>query len=406
MSRLHIAVVFFFITLALAQRLVEPAYFGYAIAFVLLASWRASAPHALTWLIHPSPWWLPFALWLPFIVIASTSHSPNVRDVLRDVGAVSAFFVGRHLFLTESTPIRSLLKALSDVGVIVTGFTIAAATLAYFAGVGAYVWRGEFIPPSHAWIPYLMVVNYGLIKISPQESQKYMNRLGGCIVGTLASLSRTDLVLETLFLLTLFSRELPALLKKKSTRIRLIYALSIAVLLLPPFFGLSVVQERINVGVDDGDQSVGWRLIENAAFLAMMQDANLLQTLFGFGLGARIPLPQGIVDFNDNTAIPHLHNSFLTIFTKLGAAGLLLLLAYTARMFIRSKRNLNQDMKIIRSIGRWIILFVLLKAITLQGLTEWSHVLFFGLGCAFVCFSKPKLSAMRPKHSSQLKVES
>lgn len=402
MSGYRVVIVLFFVALALAQRLIEPAYVGYAVAFLLLALWQSLEPKSAQPIKNASPWWLPFGLWITLISTISIMNSPNARDVLRDIGAISAFFVGRYLFLYKTEFAKNLLRALSDVGVIVVAFTIIAACLAYTSGVGAYVWRGQFIPPSHAWLPYFLIINYALTTIDSKESKKYTRRIGWCVVGTLASLSRTDLVLELLFLLMLLKHNLPSLLTSRKIRRQLSYGLVVALLLTPLFLSLDVVQERINVGIDDGDQSVGWRLIENTAFLAMMGEATPLQLIFGFGFGTRIPLPFGVVDFNDNTTIPHLHNSFLTIIAKFGVIGLSIFLSYTSHLWLESHRKLTHELDALRTAGRWIILFVLLKAITLQGLTEWSHVMFFGIGCAFIASTKPKRSLKTSRSDTRL----
>ena len=110
--------------------------------------------------------------------------------------------------------------------------------------------------------------------------------------------------------------------------------------------------------------------------------------LFGFGLGARMPLPPGIVDFNDNTSIPQLHNSFATIALKFGAMGLVFLGWYLVRIARQSFAMRGLPGEPYRLAGRWIVLLCLGKALTLQGLTEWSHVVFFGIGC-MLTLSKP-----------------
>lgn len=378
------SIVAFLLSIALAQNFVEPAYLGYAVVFAIHALRRANEPGALRWLVRPSAWWLPFGTWLVLMAIVTFFNGPQARDVLRDLGAVLTFFVGRHMLFARGDPIKQTLKALSDVSLWIVLVTLAAASLAFVSGVGAYEWRGEFIPPSHAWLPYLMVANYTLARMENPRATIYVRRTAFCIFGTLASLSRTDLVLEALFLLVLLVRHLPLLLANRIVRRRILYSLAIAVLLLPPLLVLDVVQERISAGVGDDDLSVGWRLIENASFMDLMFGAAPMQWLAGFGFGARVPLPPGILDFNDNSSIPHLHNSFLTIAAKFGVAGIVILLIYLTRQWFRSHRPATRELENLHAAGRWIVLFVLLKAVTLQGLTEWSHVLFLGLGCAFM----------------------
>jgi len=392
MSRHRINIVAFLLAIALSQHLIEPAYLGYLAVFAILSLRKVVEPGTLQWLVRPpSAWWLPFSIWLVFTAVITYLSEPQLRDVLRDLGVILAFFVGRHILFTRSDPIKQTLYALSDVSLLIVVVTLAAAFTAYISGAGAYEWRGEFIPPSHAWLPYLMVVNYVLVVTEKPRASIYIRRFALCIVGTLASLSRTDLVLEAFFLFILLARNLPLLLANRVVRLRILYSVSIAIFLLPSLLSLEVVQERISSGVGDQDSSVGWRLIENTSFIDLMLGAGPVQWLAGFGFGARIPLPPGILDFNDNTSIPHLHNSFLTIAVKFGLAGIVILLIYLARQWLHSHRPATSELKNLHAAGRWIVLFVLVKAVTLQGLTEWSHVLFLGLGCAFmVCVDRQR----------------
>ncbi|MDM7948217.1 O-antigen ligase family protein [Hydrogenophaga sp.] len=385
MSRHRFAIVVFMVAIALAQSLIEPAYLGYLVAFALLSLHKVLNPSNLQYRIRPpSMWWLPFCIWLVFMGIITYLNEAQLRDVLRDLGAIAAFFVGRFVFLGHGDPVKQNLKALSEVGLLIVVATLVAASLAYIAGASAYQWRGEFIPPSHSWLPYLMVVNYVLAQTEKSHAAVYVRRFAFCVVGTLASLSRTDLILVALFLFVLLVRHLPQLLANRLVRRRILYGLCIVVLLLPLFISLDVVQNRIASGVGADDSSVGWRLMENASFLDMMLGAGPVEWLAGFGFGARVPLPSGVLDFNDNTSIPHLHNSFLTIIVKFGLVGIVMLLIYLARHWSLSHRSIGRELEILHAAGRWIVLFVLLKAVTLQGLTEWSHVLFLGLGCAFM----------------------
>jgi len=98
-------------------------------------------------------------------------------------------------------------------------------------------------------------------------------------------------------------------------------------------------------------------------------------------------LPDGIFDFNDNSSIPHLHNSVLTLVMKFGLGGLLVMSAAMALLALRALRQVEPIRRPLRLMGTWTSLFVLGKAMTLHGLTSWSHVLFFGLGCALLAAS-------------------
>ena len=385
MSRHRITVVVFMLAIALSQSLIEPAYLGYLAAFAMLSLQKVIQPSTLQCQIRPhSVWWLPFCVWLVFMGVITLLNEAQFRDVLRDLGAIFAFFVGRYILFARGDPIKQNLQALSEVSFWIVVATIVAASLAFITDAGAYEWRGEFIPPSHAWLPYLMVVNFVLANTEKPHAPIYIRRFVLCIVGTLASLSRTDLILVVFFLFFLLARHLPQLLNNRVVRRRILYSMCIVILLLPLFASLDVVQSRIATGAGEDDSSMGWRLMENASFLDMMLGAGPMEWLAGFGFGARVPLPLGVLDFNDNTSMPHLHNSFLTIIVKFGLVGIFTLLIYLALHWSRSHRSISKELKILHAAGRWIVLFVLLKAITLQGLTEWSHVLFLGLGCAFM----------------------
>lgn len=386
MNRHRISLVAFLLLIALAQHLVEPAYVGYAAAFAALTLRRLVEATALQRLIRPTIWRLALCIWLVLMAFITYVNDPLARDVLRDVGALLTFFIGRHILFSRYDPVQQTLKALSDAGVWIVTATLVAACLAYLSGADAYKWRGEFIPPSHSWLPYVIAANYALALTEQSRVEVYVRRIVWCIGGTIAALSRTDLALEAFFLLFLLLRYLPFLLTNRIVFRRALYGLGLSALLLPPLLGLDVVKERIDISLAEDDSSVGWRVLENTAVFAFMQSAGIQEWLFGFGFGARVPLPEGIVDFNDNSSIPHLHNSFLTILVKFGVAGVAALLIFVARQAFRSSKFVSPELMAIHSAGRWIVLFVLAKAITLQGLSEWSHILFFGLGCALMTY--------------------
>ena len=385
MSKQHITIVVFMLGIALCQRLVEPAYLGYIFLFAILACLKCIQPSNLQWLDRPlAAWSLLFYVWLIFMFVITFFNDSQLRDVLRDLGALLAFFVGRYVLFTRSDPIKQTLKALSDVSIWIVMATLVAAFLAYINGAGAYEWRGIFIPPSHAWLPYLLVINYALTIIEKPFSSVYFRRFILCIVGILASLSRTDLVLVIFLLIFLLVRHFSQILTSQAVRRRFVYSIVMVALFLPQFILLDVVQNRIAVGIGEDDLSVGWRLMENSSFFDMMSRAGPIEWLVGFGFGARIPLPLGIVDFNDNSSIPHLHNSFLTVIVKFGIVGITALLIYLGYQWLRSYKPATKELQVLHAAGRWIVLFVIVRAVTLQALTEWSHVLFFGLGCAFM----------------------
>lgn len=385
MNRREAGTILFFFTLALAQRLLEPAYAGYMVVFAFLAGARL-ANNRFNILRPPSTTvWLFLALWSLVIATVTYQNEPASRDVARDIGAFVAFLVGRYLVVrTQHDSITVLLSGLSGIGIVIAAATVVAAAMAYAAGADAYVWRGTFVPYAHTWIPYILVANYALIDLRPDRAKVYARRMAYCVVGTLASLSRTDLLLEAIFFFALLVKHRGAIWDNRRNRRLLVVALAAGLFLLPSFFGLDVVQQRVELGVGQDDMSLGWRLMENLALLDHFAAAEWWQWLLGFGLGARVPLPVGVVDFSDNTSIPHLHNSFLTIMLKVGGLGLLVLIIFISRQWWRSRRHAGARFEAQRVVGRWTMLFVLAKAVTLHGLTEWSHILFFGVACALM----------------------
>ncbi len=368
----------------IAPRIVEPAYYFFLVAFAVLmglqSEWRGiplnpSIPVSFKALMAA-------AILLTFFAV-TWNHAPDARDVLRDCGALLAFFVGRYLFVAY--PKKDLqtetMEALSAMGVMVSVVTIGAAIAAYLAGASAYIWRGEYVPWAHTWLPYALVANVFLISIEPANSRRWGRCALLCVVATIASLSRTDLLLYFVFGIAMLYSHRRQLLLRFAGLLKLGGAFAALVLLTPLLLQLDVVQQRISRGVGDGDQSLGWRFLENVTLLDHFLRGTIYDIAFGFGFGARLPLPPGIVDFNNNTSIPTLHNSFGTIALKVGVLGLLIVFWYLWRTFRRSFALQDPEGEPYRRAGRWIVILVLGKALTLHGLTEWSHVVFFGIAC-------------------------
>lgn len=376
--------VVFFAALMVAPRIVEPAYYFFLVAFAFLlglqGEWRGiplrlGVPVSLRMLI---------AAFVALAILTVTwNHAPAARDVLRDAGAMFAFFVGRFLFVAyrDKDLQTEAVLALSAMGVMVSVVTIAAAFAAYLAGVSAYLWRGEYVPWAHTWLPYALVANVFLTRIDPAHAQRWRLRAALCVTATVASLSRTDLLLELGFGLVMLWSYRRELLLRFAGFVKFAGLLFVVMMLTPFLLQLDVVQQRLERGVGDSDQSLGWRFMENITLFDHFLRATSQELLFGFGLGARLPLPPGVVDFANNTTIPTLHNSFGTIALKLGAMGLLILFWYLWRTMRRSFALRDPEGAPYRRVGRWMVLLCLGKALTLHGLTEWSHVVFFGIGC-------------------------
>lgn len=398
--------VLFFAMLLIAPKIVEPAYYFYLLAFAALGvmqiQWNALPTRIAFRLSLPV---LLLALSLLAIAGATVSHAPAARDVLRDLGVLLAFFVGRQMFVAyRGEPLQLIaLSAVSATGVMVAIVTLGGATLAWFAGVSAYEWRGVYVLWGHTWLPYAIVANIALITIEPQHSQRYLGRIALCAVATVASLSRTDLLLETLFAFLMMWRFRRELLLRFAGLAKALIALMVVAAIAPMFLQLQVVQQRVQAGVGAEDQSLGWRLMEHLALFDYFRSASIYEWLFGFGFGARVPLPDGILDFAGNSSIPTLHDSFGTIALKSGLLGLAIVAWYVLRAFKRSRALRDPQGEPYRWAGRWIVLFCLAKALTLHGLTEWSHTVFFGIGCMLLLNPLPvRNSAVEVRQAAPL----
>jgi hypothetical protein len=399
-----LAFVIFFAALMVAPKIVEPAYYFFLVAFAfvlgLQGEWRG-IPLRLGIAVN---FRLLIAAFVVLTILTVTyGHAPAARDVLRDVGAMFAFFVGRFLFVAyrEKDLQFEALEALSAMGVMVSIVTIFAALAAYLAGVSAYIWRGEYVPWAHTWIPFALVANVFLSGIDPAHARRWRRRAALCVLATIASLSRTDLLLEFGFGLVMLWSYRRELLLRFAGFVKVAGLLAVLAILAPIVLQVDVVQQRLERGVGEGDQSLGWRFMENIALVDHFLRGSTQEIVFGFGLGARLPLPPGVVDFNNNTTIPTLHNSFGTIALKLGALGLVILFWYLWRTMRRSFSLHDAAGAPYRRAGRWIVLLCLGKALTLHGLTEWSHAVFFGIGCMLMLNHAREAAATTPTETPE-----
>lgn len=388
-----------FVIIAISPQFLLTAYNGYFFAFLLLISGaqlnKGRVARARPFLIIKI---LLIAL-TPMVFLQTLMHGNDMRDVMRDIGALLAFYVGYNaipkLFVYGKSDWRlNALQGISSVGRIVFLMTMLGAIQAYRDGADAYLWRGAYVPFAHSWLPYIFAVNLGLARLDAQLRNRYILRAMLCVVGTLASLSRTDFVLMAFMLLIQLVSNYRGIMLDKHARRLAFFVISIFMIFLPFMLGLDVVQERINVGVDEDDPSVAWRFIENLAFLDQYLSADMFSQLFGMGLGGRLALPMGILDFDGNNTIPHLHNSYFTICMKFGFIGLIILLFYVYRLFITWWSGRRLEYNGVFLAAGWILVFVIGKAVTLQGLSEWSHILFFGFGCALILKSSSAISKL------------
>lgn len=381
------ALVLLLAAIAVSHLLFEPAYTGYLAAYAIFT--LIMAPQILRPQIKSptvSPLLFMWILMGMLVAAVTMIQRPDSRDVIRDLGALLSFFVGFYVIPRAIGRDWSgkLLPALSIVGVGISLWTMFAAARAYVDGVGAYLWRGEYVPFANAWLPYLLLADYMMMQDPTRSKRGSLIRIGLCILAIVLSLSRTGLVLLTLFGSVLLVTQSRKWFSSAKGLLQTAAAFGVAAFLSPRILNLDVVQERISAGVGDGDLSLGWRDMENTAAVEMLNDGGWIHWLFGYGLGARVPLPIGIVDFDGNPTIPHLHNSYYTFLVKFGLVGMFAFAAGLLLLFLRARAKRGGAMGHHWSGGLWLLVFILGYAYTLQGLTQWSHVLFFGFTCAML----------------------
>jgi hypothetical protein len=373
-----------FAVMLLSPYVIEPAYYGFLAGFAALSAvnvaWNGVSSNLR---VPATPVSVGCAAMILLAIYVVAINGPFLRDLLRDVGALFAFFIGRRMFMVRRNAGLQYdsLSALSLMGVLVSVVTVVAAVMAFRAGVSAYIWRGEYVPWAHTWLPFAIVANLSLMELDPVRRRTYVTRVVLCVFGTFASLSRTDLLLELFLFMMVAYRFRVQILMRVSGMVSLLAGSLVVFVLAVGMLRLPAVQQRVEAGVGGNDQSLGWRLMEHLALFEHFAGGTWLQLLFGFGLGARMPLPSGVLDFNGNDSIPHLHNSFGTILLKCGIAGLVFIGWFLWRLNLSSRSLHALPGEPYRRAGRWIVLLCLGKALTLQGLTEWSHLVFFGLGC-------------------------
>ncbi|WP_420472436.1 hypothetical protein [Brevundimonas sp. FT23042] len=365
--------------------LIEPAYIGYIAAygiFIVLSAKQILTP-------DPEPrrpnrlllGWVAFA---GLVLMVTLLAKPGFRDLVRDGGAAASFLFGLFLIPRALGPNweRPLFAALSALAMIVAVWTIFGAARAYFAGVGAYEWRGLYVPFVHTWLPYLIVAEY-IRSRSGADIRLSAFRIGLCVLALLLSLSRTGLGLILVFgAVTLMFNARRWLLTGRGIALMVTAAVASA-LILPQLLQLDVVQQRIQVGIGSNDQSLGWRAMEQMAAVNYLDAGGLWRWLFGYGLGSQMPLPVGIVDFAGNPTVPHLHNSYWTYVFKFGLIGTAWIMLSIAVLVVRAHLSRGGVPALLVG-GSWIVALVMGTALTLQGMSEWSHLMFLGIACAML----------------------
>lgn len=385
LTKYALPLVALYLVMAISNKVIEPAYIGYLIAYAgFLAVYGRQVIGQKG--VHPLPpaMVLGWALMAVLVMVTTLLAKPAFRDLFRDCGAIASFLFGlivipRALGRDWERP---LFAGLSALAMIISIWTILGATVAYVAGAGAYEWRGVYVPFAHGWLPYLIVAEY-IRSRSGADYRVSALRIGLCVLALLLSLSRTGILLVGMFgLVMLMINARHWLLSGRGLAI-VSTAVVAAAVVLPQLWLLDVVQQRVQAGIGPGDLSLGWRAMEETAATNYLSDGGLRRWLLGFGLGARVPLPVGIVDFAGNPTIPHLHNSYWTYLVKFGTVGLAWILASIGLLLARA-HLVRGGVPALLSGGTWILLFVMGTAVTLQGMSEWSHLTFLGIACAML----------------------
>ena len=381
----NLSMIFFFIAIVFSQYFIEPAYDGFLVLyFLLLIAFffrkKAQTQPNLSKIGIDVVFLLAY---VPVVVYVTIANNHDLRDILRDTGAIGSFFIGKYIIssLYGSKGKNQLLDTISIVGVLISILTVFMAGVAYVSGVSSYEWRASYIPFGHTWLPYILVVNIALLRVLPEERSKYMYRLILCVIGTVSSLSRTDILLDVLIAFSiLISHGFKIFATGRSIRMIILLAV-VGGTFVPSYMNLDVVQERIGSDADTEDQSLEWRFIENKSMENQFINGGYAVQAFGSGLGTRLKLPTGVYDFDGHNSVPHMHNSFFTIVLKFGVIGLSLFAFFIFNKWrgwmLLSRTSARQ----YAWIGIWILVLDMGKAVTLQGLTEWSHIMFVGIAC-------------------------
>lgn len=382
----RISIIILFTFIAISQYIFEPAYIGYLLAFTtFLAVVVMQKGNPLLWFLTVEINYF-LVLWLMLTVFVTIFNGGTSRDILRDMGSVIAFLIGRYAIgsSVKGGQIKNLFEALSVVSIFVAMATMVGALLAYRDGATSYSWRGSYVPMAHSWLPYFLIINITLGRLYPHLASRCIKRTALCVLGTIVSLSRTDFLLELFFGIVMVYLNRREIFSNSRNLSVFIVGMTLLLGLLYVISGLDVVQQRFELGVGEDDASLQWRFIENLALLDYFDLNGFIWTIVGFGWGARLPLPSGVLDFDGNSSIPLLHNSLLTIALKFGLLGLTILLVYMTQLALRCFEYQKSSSHIYAFAGGWLLIFNFGKAITLQGLTEWSHLLFFGIGCMLI----------------------
>lgn len=378
----------FFIALGCSHWFFEPAYNGYLIAYIAVLAGLLLRQKRIVIGRHRMNSSVKIALSFCIVltIFVTLIKQPHWWDVLRDLGVPVSFFFGRYVLPSWSKKSRMLwlLRALSYVSIFVAIATLMGAAAAYAAGASEYIWRGVYVPYMSSWLPYFLVINVALVWLDPERSIRYVVLSCLCVAAALASLARTSFLMDGVFLLILLCTHGRTMIFSTRGVLFLIVLGVAGYMALPRFLSLNVVQHRIAATQSTNDASLDWRYTENKALLDYMNRDDGINIPFGFGWGARVPLPVGVKDFNGRNSIPFLHNSILTIILKFGILGFIIFGLFVCAKMRSWWRMRHSHDKAMAFAGGWLMLFVLGSAMTLQGLTEWSHVIFFGISCALL----------------------
>jgi hypothetical protein len=385
LTKRALPLVVLYLAMSASSLVFEPPYIGYVIAYgVFIGVFGSQALARKSGYSVPAPMVFGWALLTAVVLLVTLLEGPAFRDLFRDIGAIASFLFGLIVIprVLGKDWERPLFAGLSALAMVISIWTILGAVTAYMAGASAYEWRGLYVPFAHGWLPYLIVAEY-IRSQSGADFRISAARIGLCVLALLLSLSRTGILLVGLFGTVMFLINARHwLLTGRGLAVVAAAAVGAAVV-LPQLWGLDVVQQRAQAGIGSRDLSIGWRTMEQIAAANHLSDGGWWHWWFGFGLGSRVPLPVGIVDFNGQSTIPHLHNSYWTFLVKFGGIGLTWILTSIAALITKAYFVRGGVPALLHG-GTWILFFVMGTAFTLHGMTEWSHLTFMGIACALL----------------------
>ncbi|TXH04020.1 MAG: hypothetical protein E6R07_08735 [Nevskiaceae bacterium] len=359
------------------------------LAMFILLVWRIAyaSQHGVNALNRT---WIKFLFLMMFVGsgLIGLAHNNEAKDIFRDLGSIASFVL--FLLYTQSLYTnewagRRIFWSIIVLCALISVAAIIFAAWAAAAGADSYVWRGEYVPTAAEWIIYgwsAALLLFLRDSSFPWTLKWYFLLM---MAGIFASLSRTNILLA--IVLYLLISIVDAIDRRKYLKIAQTFAV-LAVLAAGAYFALAdvpVFNERITATTEaDQDQSIGWRLLEHEAFFDDLERWSPVELAFGRGLGYRLPLPPGVLDFDGRPSIPYLHDSYATIFMKFGGCGLLFVIFSICYCMFHGWKRHKREKALSPAVGALFLLVVAAKAVTLQGLSSYQNLMFAGVSVALV----------------------